>query len=62
MLLRLGDDGVDIRFVVEGEHAAQGVGTEVFDEGLGDGITVRDQQLLERDGVLEGASIRHLAR
>lgn len=62
MLLRLGDDGVEVGLVVEGEHAAQGVGAEVFDEGLGDDITVRDQQLLERDRILEGAAIRHLAR
>ncbi len=57
MLLRLGDDGVDVVPVVEGEHASERVGAEVFDEGLGDRVTVGEKQLLEAGRVLEGTAV-----
>ena len=61
MLLGFGDDGGDVILVVERKHAAEGVGAEVFDEGLGDGVAVGDEQLLERHRVLEGAAVGHFA-
>ena len=62
MLLRFGDDGVDVLLVVEGKYATQGVGAEVFDEGLGNGVPVGKEQLFEAGGVLEGTTVRQFAR
>ena len=62
MLLRDGDDRIDVFLVVEGKHATQGVGAEVFDEGLGDGVPVGEEQLLEAGGVLESTAVRQFAR
>ena len=62
MLLRLGDDGVDVFLVVEREHPAEGVGAQVFDEGLGYGVTVGEEQLFESAGVFEGAAVGEFAR
>ena len=57
MLRGLRDDGRDVVAIVHGEHAAEGVGAEVLDEGLRECVAIREQESFELDGVGERPAV-----
>jgi len=61
VLLRFGGDRLQVVLIVHGEHAAEGISTEMLDEGPCDPVAVFEQQPFELDGILERAAVGHHA-
>ncbi len=61
VLLRFVFNRLEVVLIIHGQHAAEGVGAKVFDEGSRDLVAVFEQQSFELDGILERTAVGHHA-